>query len=78
MAKYDFDLLVRYIKMLFCTLYDSYIVNPYKTSLVRTGSGTSWAIRTMDFATPVSVAVFGHSILINLFINFSFIKKDVQ
>ena len=52
-AKYDFDLLVRFFKMLFCTgLYDSYIVNPYKISLVRAGSGTSWAIRTMDFATP--------------------------
>ena len=54
-AKYDLDLLVRFFKIIFCTCpYDIYIVNPYKISLVRTSSGTSWAIRTMDFATPAS------------------------
>ena len=62
MAKYDFDLLDRFFKMLFCiSLYDSYIVNPipYKISLVPTGSGTSLAIRTMDFATPEAKLIDG-------------------
>ena len=54
-AKSDFDLLVRFLPEVFITCpYDIYIVNSWKFPLVRTSCGTTWAIRTIDFAAPVS------------------------
>ena len=52
-AKSDFDLLVRFLPDIFFTCpYDIYIENSLKFPLVRTGCGTTWAIRTIDFAAP--------------------------
>ena len=54
-AKSDFDLLVRfYLKQYFTCPFDIYKVNSWKFPLVRTGYGTTWAIRTIDFAAPAS------------------------
>ena len=50
---YFFDLLVRFYQLQFSTCpYDNYIVNSGHISLVRTDCGTTWAIRTIEFATP--------------------------
>ena len=41
-------------EVFFTCPYDIYIVISWKFPLVHTGDGTTWAIRTIDFATPVN------------------------
>ena len=58
-AKSVFDLLVCFLPEVFFTCpHDIYLVNSWKFPLVCTGCGTTWAIRTIDFAAPGTLKTF--------------------